>query len=64
MAMQIRSAVAAGVVLPPEAMRALDGASGDSLFAAVQTLGLKLESRKAPLEVLVVDKMEKMPTEN
>ena len=64
MAMQIRSAIASGVVLPPEAMRALQGASGDSLFAAVQTLGLKLESRKAPLEVLVVDKMEKMPTEN
>jgi len=64
MAMMIRSAIAAGVVLPPEAMRALEGASGDSLSAALQTLGLKLESRKAPIEVLVVDKMEKMPTEN
>ena len=64
MAMQIRAAMAAGVVLPPEAMRALQYGSGDSMFAAVETLGLKLESRKEPLDVLVVDKIEKMPTEN
>jgi len=37
MAMQVRAAIAAGVTLPPEAMRALQ-ASGDSLFAAVQAL--------------------------
>jgi uncharacterized protein (TIGR03435 family) len=63
-AMQIRSAIAAGVVLPPEALRLLEGGSGDSLFSAIQTIGLKLESRKAPLEVLVVDSVRKTPTEN
>jgi uncharacterized protein (TIGR03435 family) len=63
-AMLIRSAIAAGVSLPPEALRALDGASGDSLFAALQGLGLKLETRKAPLEVLVFDQVLKTPTEN
>jgi uncharacterized protein (TIGR03435 family) len=63
-AMQIRSAIAAGVVLPPEALRALEGSSGDSLFSAVQTVGLKLESRKAPIEVLVIDSIRKTPTEN
>jgi uncharacterized protein (TIGR03435 family) len=52
------------VVLPPQALKALENASGDSLFTAVETLGLKLERRKAPLEVLVVDHMEKAPTEN
>ena len=62
-AMMIRSAVAAGVMLPPEAMRALE-ASGDSLFTALQTLGLKLEPRKAPLEVLVIDHIERAPTDN
>jgi uncharacterized protein (TIGR03435 family) len=62
-AMMVRSAIAAGVMLPPEAMKALE-ASGDSLFAAVQSLGLRLDSRKAPIDVLVVDSVLKVPTEN
>ena len=62
-AMLIRAAINNGMVLPPQAMRALE-ASGDSLFSAVQLLGLKLEPRKAPLDVLVIDSAEKTPTEN
>jgi uncharacterized protein (TIGR03435 family) len=38
--------------------------SGTSIFQAVQKLGLKLEPRKAPLETIVVDHLEKSPTEN
>ena len=63
-AMMIRSALAAGVVLPPQAMKALEYSSGDSLFTAVQAVGLKLEPRKAPLEIVVVDHIDKTPTEN
>lgn len=63
-AMLIRSALSAGVTLPPGAERLLEGVSGDSLFQGLQTLGLKLEPRKAPLEVLVVDQANKIPTEN
>jgi uncharacterized protein (TIGR03435 family) len=63
-AMMVRAAIAAGVTLPPEAMRALDAANGDSLFNAVQALGLKLEARKAPLEVVAVDSILRSPTEN
>jgi uncharacterized protein (TIGR03435 family) len=63
-AMMIRAALAAGVVLPPQAMKALENSSGDSLFTAVEAVGLKLEARKAPLEVVVVDHIEKTPTEN
>jgi uncharacterized protein (TIGR03435 family) len=38
---------------------------GPSLFSAIQEqLGLKLEARKAPVEILVVDHVEKVPTEN
>jgi uncharacterized protein (TIGR03435 family) len=63
-AMGIRAAIAAGVALPPQALQAAEAASGDSLFNAVEKLGLKLESRKAPVEVLVIDHAEKTPTEN
>lgn len=62
--MMIRSAVAAGVVLPPQALQYMEKASGDSLPNALATLGLKLESRKAPIEVLVIDQAQKLPTEN
>jgi uncharacterized protein (TIGR03435 family) len=37
---------------------------GLSIFAAVQQLGLKLEPRKAPLDLIVIDHLEKTPTEN
>jgi uncharacterized protein (TIGR03435 family) len=34
------------------------------VFTAVQQLGLKLDPRKAPVDFLVVDKAEKVATEN
>jgi uncharacterized protein (TIGR03435 family) len=37
---------------------------GASIFTSVQQMGLKLEARKAPLPVIVVDHIEKAPTEN
>jgi uncharacterized protein (TIGR03435 family) len=38
--------------------------SGSSISQAVQKLGLKLDSRKMPVETLVVDQIEKTPTED
>jgi uncharacterized protein (TIGR03435 family) len=37
---------------------------GSAIFAAIERLGLKLDSRKAPVETIVVDHLEKTPTEN
>lgn len=62
-AMLIRSAVAAGVTLPPEALKLMES-SGDSLLTALEKAGLRLEPRKAPLDVVVIDHMSKTPTEN
>jgi uncharacterized protein (TIGR03435 family) len=63
-AILIRSAINAGVTLPPEALRMLEGVSAEATFLSMQRVGLKLESRKAPLPVLVVESIAKMPTEN
>ena len=42
-----------------------DAQSNPSLFAALQEqLGLKLEQRKGPVELLVIDHLEKVPIEN
>lgn len=62
--MIIRVAVNAGASLPPQALRMLDGYSSASLSDALQRVGLRLESRKAPLDVIVVDDVKKTPTEN
>ena len=39
--------------------------SGPTIFVAVQEqLGLKMEAKKSPVEILVIDHVEKAPTEN
>ena len=58
-------AVASGPALGTSpAAAASDPGGSSSFFAAVQALGLKLEQRKAVVEQLVIDHLEKSPTEN
>jgi uncharacterized protein (TIGR03435 family) len=64
MPLMIRSGVNAGVALPPQALRLLDGASTDPLSGPLRDVGLTLESRRAPLDVIVIDAISKTPTEN
>ena len=44
--------------------RAGDGVPGPTIYTALHGVGLKLEPRKAPIEILVVDRAEKVPVEN
>ncbi len=48
----------------PEAEASDPGAEGQSIFDSVQKLGLKLEPSSAKVEQLIVDHVEKTPTEN
>lgn len=43
---------------------AVSDPDGGSVFQAIAGLGMKLEKRKVPLTGIVVDNIEKMPTEN
>jgi uncharacterized protein (TIGR03435 family) len=63
-AIRVRSAVNAGVPLPPQALRLLDNFSSDALGAPLSKLGITFDAKKAPLDVVVIDSVLKAPTEN
>jgi uncharacterized protein (TIGR03435 family) len=54
----------AGVTRPPQGLRAVDGVSSDPFSGPLQKFGLAFESRKAPLDVIVVDSVRRTPTED
>jgi uncharacterized protein (TIGR03435 family) len=67
MAGQLSMMMAGAGHTPPPAGPAPEGAGdpGLSLAQALQVnYGLKLEPRKSPADVLVIDHAEKVPTEN
>ena len=62
--LMVRGGLNAGVVLPPQALRALDAASANPFAIPLENYGLTLESRRAPVDLIVVDSMQKTPKEN
>lgn len=72
MAFVAKQAAAAGIALPPGAVPGGGGApaaapadpTGGSIFQIVQKLGLKLDPRKEPVDAIVIDHLEKTPTDN
>ena len=59
----IRSAVNAGVPVAPQA-RELMEAAGNPLVNAIEQIGLKLDPRREPVAVIVIDDARRTPTEN
>ena len=49
---------------PPPLPAPANAELGVSIYTSIQQLGLKLESQKLPLEVIVVDHVERVPTGN
>ena len=61
--LMIRAAVAAGVQLPPQVLRLLDG-GGNPIETGAEQLGLKIEGRKTAVEMIVIDQIQKTPTDD
>ncbi len=61
--LMIHAAVAAGVQLPPQALRLLEG-GGNPIESGAEQLGLRIESRKMAVDVVVIDQIQKTPTDN
>ena len=55
---------AVGLAIPMQAPPGAMDPGSSAVFTAIQQYGLKLEPRKAPIDMLVIDHVEKIPTEN
>lgn len=60
----LRSAVNAGIRLPPQILRTLDAGPANPVGPALEAAGLAFDSRRAPLDVIVVESMLRTPTDN
>ena len=60
----VRYGASMGVPVPPEPLQAANDISGGAVTRSLRSAGLVLTPRRMPLEVLVVDSIEKSPTEN
>jgi uncharacterized protein (TIGR03435 family) len=63
-ALMSRSVAAAGYVVSPEALRLAETASLVAVPDALARVGLTLRQQRAPIDVLVIDSIDRTPTEN
>jgi uncharacterized protein (TIGR03435 family) len=63
-ALMSRSVAAAGYPTSPEALRLADTAAAVAVPDSLERVGLKLRASRAPVEMLVIDSIERTPTEN
>ena len=49
---------------PPPLPTLPNAEPGFSIFSSIQTLGLKLDPAKLPLETIAIERVERTPTEN
>jgi len=63
-ALMSRSVAAAGYPTSPEALRLGDTAAAVAVPDALERVGLKLRASRAPIEMLVIDSIDRTPTEN
>jgi uncharacterized protein (TIGR03435 family) len=64
MGVNVPATAGGGAADTSPAAAASDPAGGAGIYASVEKLGLKLEQRKAKVEQLVIDHVEKTPTDN
>lgn len=62
--MLMRAAYNSGIPIPQQMLLQMDSAGVDHLIEAVEQLGLKLESRRMPVDVTVIDVIRRTPTED
>jgi uncharacterized protein (TIGR03435 family) len=62
--MWIWAAMAGGAEVPPQLIPRGDGLSLDSVVNSMKDVGLQLERGKGPVDILVVDSVQRKPTEN
>jgi uncharacterized protein (TIGR03435 family) len=60
----VRYGASMGVPIPPEPLQAANDISGGAVAMSLRRAGLMLTPRRLPLEILVVDAIEKSPIEN
>ena len=64
MQLLVRAAYNSGMAIPSQMLLQMDTDGSGALDHAVEQMGLKLESQRLPMDVVVIDAVQREPTEN